>query len=201
MRSLIRALIRAGITDVDAALVEAGARHAKIDRERLREILALVTQVLGNDPEARDKAQAELDAIGTEGAQPVAEAAGMSLTDLMEKLRAAVRVASPSPMTAPGPAVPSLYVDEIFDDYLVVVDEATDRRWKRTYSVAEDGTVTLGDPVEVREETTYVPIAEANPHGYNQYTKGGGRGPAGSKTWRSVDHGYPEGTKVTLTQR
>jgi hypothetical protein len=166
MHDLIEALIAGRITDLDAALAEAGARHARVDRDRLHEILKLVALVLGDDADAATTAKAELDALEpqpvvAESVQRIAEAAGMSLTDLMEKLRGAVRAESPMPMVATATPAPMLYVEDVFDDYIVVEDESSERMWKRSYSVAADGTITLGDPVEVREQTTYLPIAEA----------------------------------------
>lgn len=66
MRDLIEALIAARIVDEEAALAEAGARHAKIDRERLRDILRLVALVIGDDPAASEKATADLEAMSVE---------------------------------------------------------------------------------------------------------------------------------------
>lgn len=114
MKDLIETLIAERVTTlkgarlVEATLVEAGAKHAKVDLDRLREILALVRQVIGPySEEEKANAKAELDEIAALTGNAPAEGESMverAARGAIMKARAAGELQGEGAAAVPDPA-------------------------------------------------------------------------------------------------
>jgi hypothetical protein len=109
MRELIEALLRdqvASIGDarlIEAELIEAGAKHARLDLTRLREILRLVRLVIGPySEEEKAEAKAELDQLAAEAGAPAPE--GESMVERAARAAIAKAQAVSPPDGEPVPA-------------------------------------------------------------------------------------------------
>lgn len=82
----------------------------------------------------------------------------MSYGERERLLRAAIRATAPF-----GVDGWYCWLRDVYDDYVVYEEESPEGSltYTRTYAIAEDQTVTLGDRVKVVAQTIYVPIAEA----------------------------------------
>lgn len=83
--------------------------------------------------------------------------AELSHNEISRQLSAAVKAGKPS-----GNGY-YCWVREVFDDRLVYEEETPTGAslWSQPYTIAEDGTVTLGQAVKVKASTVYVPVKEA----------------------------------------
>jgi len=113
------------------------------------------------------------------------EAAATSLNDRMDAVRNAVSKAYSS---GPGEYC---YVEVVFDDYVIVRKSGAsgkrDSLWKVGYTVADDGTVTLGDS-STQVKVAYVPLKEAQQglgHLFGPVLEGAETTPTGKK-WSAV---------------
>jgi hypothetical protein len=80
-----------------------------------------------------------------------------------DEIRAALQAAL-NPRAAGAAYTPErCWPREIYDDYVIYHDESETppALYKRSYVIADDGTVTLGEPQKVKVETNYVPVTEA----------------------------------------
>ena len=138
--------------------------EGKLDLPHLRNALARIPQSKLDD-KAKAKAQAKADKLAEknlsshkESAEMKAtlkEVAGLSVNEMLDRLRFAVREKAGVGRTdVDGP-----WVKDTYDDYLVY--EVDGKLFKVTYSFGADQQPTLGDPVEVQEETDYVPVGAA----------------------------------------
>jgi hypothetical protein len=85
----------------------------------------------------------------------VTKQSGVSLTDLIDRISAALR----EQFRRLGEPI-FYYPEEVFDDAVIVCDSAEAKKYRVPYTVEGDK-VTFGEPVEVREE--YVPVGGASP--------------------------------------
>jgi len=134
-----------------ALLVEKGRVLSAKNESTLRAALASLQTVLAQLGQGETDDAAADEAI--ESARALVEAE-LSHNDTQQALRAAV---------AGGDAKRWVWVRDVFDSWFVYEDDSGDgtarsRLFKRTYVIADDGTVTLGDPTEVRVRTVYDPV-------------------------------------------
>lgn len=80
-----------------------------------------------------------------------------------DQRRQGVQAALQATTTRPEQASSYAWVRDIYDDYFVYEQESPDGAllFRRDYAVAEDGTVTLGDPQQVRQTVSYEPVTES----------------------------------------
>jgi hypothetical protein len=80
-----------------------------------------------------------------------------------DQQRQSVQAALQAQMMAPAPSGTYCWVRDLYDTYVVYEVESKDgtELFRRDYTIAEDGTVTMGDPQQVRQVTTYEPVTEA----------------------------------------
>lgn len=143
------------------SLTEAGRVLSKNSLTAIRAALdalnALVGQAEGaqGEPAAADGAHAKARESAvklTEDAIALLEAE-FSANDKQTILRAALKALNPASKRW-------YWVRDLFDSWFVYEDDGPDgmgasRLFKRTYVIGDDGKVTLGDPVEVRQKTVY----------------------------------------------
>jgi hypothetical protein len=82
------------------------------------------------------------------------EVAGMSINDMLDKLRYAVRDKVASPDDIDGP-----WIKETYDDYLIY--EYDGKLYQVSYSFSDGGEPQLGTAAEVIEQTSYIPAGTA----------------------------------------
>lgn len=119
----------------------------------LRSALSALQQVLAQIADAEPDEKAADEAI--ESARELLEAE-FSASDKQTALRTALKDANPSSKRW-------YWVQDLFDTFFIYEDDGAEgagpmKLYKRTYVIAEDGKVTLGDPVEVRRKTVYEPV-------------------------------------------
>ena len=67
---------------------------------------------------------------------------------------------SPSPVSLDQPSSPRPWIRDVWDDK--VVYELNGKSYQMKYSIASDGSVKLGEPIEVIQQTVYKPVKDEN---------------------------------------
>lgn len=148
-------------------LCEAGRKVSKKNETALRaamdHLLSVLSQLNADDgtDEAKE-ARAAIEAL----TQPIRQLleAEFSHSDQHSMVMGAIRAKYPTA---------DMWITDMFDAYVIVhhwgtrgedgviVKPRVNKLYKFEYSIAEDGTVTLGDPVEVRLERNYIPVNQS----------------------------------------
>lgn len=148
-------------------LREAGRKVSKKNETALRAavdyLLSVLSQLNGDDDSDEAKeARTALEAL----TQPIRQLleAEFSHSDKHTLVMGAIRAKYPTA---------DMWITDMFDAYVIVhhwgtrgedgviVKPRVNKLYKFEYTVADDGTVTLGEPVEVRLERNYVPVNQS----------------------------------------
>lgn len=80
-----------------------------------------------------------------------------------DQQRQSVQAALQAQMMAPTPSGTYCWVRDLYDTYVVYEVESKDgtELYRRDYTIGADGAVTMGDPQQVRQVTTYEPVSES----------------------------------------
>lgn len=135
---------------------EAGAVLNKKNRSALKTALDTIKSVLkgaGIDLDAEDQAASDSASAATESA--TREAAGFSFGDLATILQAALDETREAPANPDAYQMPYRIVD-IFDDSFVYCEGWQSTYFRSSYSVTDDGVVTLGTPELVIRKVDYL---------------------------------------------
>jgi hypothetical protein len=145
-------------------LREAGRKVSKKNETALRaamdHLLSVLSQLNSDDgTEEAQEARAAIEAL----TQPIRQLleAEFSHSDQHSMVMGAIRAKYPTA---------DMWITDMFDTYVIVHHWGTrdedgvitkprvNKLYKFEHSIADDGTVTLGDPVEVRLERNYIPV-------------------------------------------
>ena len=133
-------------------LQEVGRVLSSRNEKALRSAVDVINTILSR----LEKGEVEQAVAEKRVAEALREAAEMSFDDTRTLVSGAVRTKYPS--TSPDLGGP--YIQDIFDDFVVYRDSATNDLFKVGY-VVTDGAVTLGDTQKVIERRDYVPVQES----------------------------------------
>ena len=128
----------------------------KIDLPHLRNALARIPQSK-LDKAAKDSSAAKAQELAKKylpKKESMAEAGFMSFNDIRSRLNTALQARLNMPDSVDGP-----WVQDVFDDRLIY--SLAGKMYQLDYSIDDKGNVTLGDPFEVMQVTTYEPVTEA----------------------------------------
>ena len=119
--------------------------------------LVEIARRLSTVPSLGDLSPADLDRLSLAEARTILEEAELSHDEVRKQLSAAVKA------TKPQGAGFYCWIRDVYDDRLVYEEETPTGTtlWQQAYTIADDGTVTLGDATKVTTSTVYTPVKES----------------------------------------
>ena len=140
------------VEDKEAWLKEANDTFYRHKRRGGKDEMCEALAIAAANKAVKELKEAEVERE-TRDMRTLKEVAGLSVNEMLDRLRFAVREKAGVGRTdVDGP-----WVKDTYDDYLVY--EVDGKLFKVTYSFGADQQPVLGDAEEVQEETEYVPVA------------------------------------------